>query len=698
MPVEFTSTNRIGVSRFRLSSVWDCVAIDILHGMSDHSLESINVGGDASRLQMERAIDHLADLARSNIESGQFFAAVLNSILQPGGAARAVLWKFSEDRWQLAGQLPNESVIDSELVDKRQSLLNTVSTDQRPRIVDHVSLNGQSNGNSTGDHFSQVLIAIRHAGQTVGILEAICRSAATGQHPSESIHFFTMVCEIAADFLAQNELKQLRQFKVAWNRWDQYSQSLWQSLDLRSVCATVANDGRLLAECDRISVVTRHSNVYRLMSVSGVESIEPRATATRLLESIAKSVTILGRAVWWDETSKDVNRDLNQSEIDLLHRYLLESKSTSLGVVPIAGLSSENGGSTFVAVLIFDQFNAISDPAGWKSRCESLAFRSRPVMSAAVERDEIPWLKWWQRAKHFSRWRSLRPYVIALGIVAVISAALVLIPSDFTISGSAELWPAVRRDVFASSSGMVDQILVSHGTEVRAGQPLIVLRDPELETEIPRVTGEIATIGERLKGVQAARLTSGTTGEAVAKLRQLTADEEELKERLRTLERQRSLIDERSAALTLRSPVAGKILTWDTEQHLSARPVERGQSLLTVGDTNGPWVVEVRIADKNVGHLLRARKQTDRELGVDFMLASDPGRVVRGHVRDISLSSELDENSRSQVRVIVDFDSAQIEHPRPGATVLPRIHCGTKPLGYVWLHDLIDAIRTRVLF
>ena len=32
------------------------------------------------------------------------------------------------------------------------------------------------------------------------------------------------------------------------------------------------------------------------------------------------------------------------------------------------------------------------------------------------------------------------------------------------------------------------------------------------------------------------------------------------------------------------------------------------------------------------------------------------------------------------------------------ATALPRIHCGKHSLGYVWVHDLIDAIRTRLLF
>jgi hypothetical protein len=33
-----------------------------------------------------------------------------------------------------------------------------------------------------------------------------------------------------------------------------------------------------------------------------------------------------------------------------------------------------------------------------------------------------------------------------------------------------------------------------------------------------------------------------------------------------------------------------------------------------------------------------------------------------------------------------------------GASVSARIQCGQRSLGYVWLHDLIDAVRSKLLF
>ncbi len=674
--------------------------------MSSRTHSSSKPAGESLRLLMEQSIDHLADLARSHIEPGRFFGEVLGRAIQPGGASRAILWRQSlEGAWQPAGEVPANDKLDAASIELRQELLVEVSSDEQPRIVSAIPGSSGSNGVSQADaNGSHVLSPIRHAGQAVGILETQHPLDAAGQLPPDTIQFFAALCEITADFLSQHELQQLRRARGVWQQWDQFSQRLWQSLDLPLVCATVANDGRLLAGCDRVSVLIRRGRAFTLKSVSGVERVEPRSTATRSMESLARLVAREGRSVWRGlNESSTMNeakpRDENDSRLeDLLQRNVRDSGATGIGIVSVMAKRDEQDRSPASAVLLFEQFQTLDDLAGWQTQGELLAARSGLTLRAAIERHDIPWLGLWQRVQRLPQ-MLLRPVtLLVVLLLAGIVAALVLIPAEFTVTGPAELWPAQRREVFASTSGIIEQILVAHGDDVQLDQPLIVLRDPELETDTPRIIGEIATVNERLKGVQAARLTGGNTPDAVSRARQLTADEEELKERLRTLERQRQLVEERRLGLTLRSPITGKVLTWDVSQHLMARPVERGQALLTIGDTAGPWVVEVRVADKNVGHLLRAKQGRVQELDVDFLLSSEPGRTYRGQVRDVSLSSEADDAAQAHVRVVVGFDRAQMEQPRPGATALPRIRCGPQPLGYVWLHDLIDAIRTRLLF
>jgi hypothetical protein len=131
---------------------------------------------------------------------------------------------------------------------------------------------------------------------------------------------------------------------------------------------------------------------------------------------------------------------------------------------------------------------------------------------------------------------------------------------------------------------------------------------------------------------------------------------------------------------------------------LAARPIEPGQSLLTVADIDGPWVLEMHVPDGDVGHVLDAQKKLGKGLTVSFVLPARPQVVYRGRVENVAVSTDLDTNNESTVLVTVRIDPATISPLRPGATVVPKIHCGRRPAGYVWFRGAIDAVRTRLLF
>ena len=217
------------------------------------------------RLQMERSVDDLAELARSNVEPGQFFAEVLRRALQPGGATHAVLWRHSlEGTWELAGEMPTGDSISALHLQERQGLLVEIAQTSQPRIL---GLLQGSNSQAAGG--SQVFSPLRHAGQTVGILETQHGASVGESLPAATYQFFAAVGEITADYLSQQELQQLRLAKATWQQWDRYSNQLGQSLELSDVCAVVANDGRNLLGCDRISVLVRRGGGYRLHAASG---------------------------------------------------------------------------------------------------------------------------------------------------------------------------------------------------------------------------------------------------------------------------------------------------------------------------------------------------------------------------------------------------------------------------------------------
>ena len=129
---------------------------------------------------------------------------------------------------------------------------------------------------------------------------------------------------------------------------------------------------------------------------------------------------------------------------------------------------------------------------------------------------------------------------------------------------------------------------------------------------ISPVAGEMQTAEKKLAAVQAERLTNVPAAPDTRRnLHQLTADEEELKELLKGLRDQREFS---SAAQRprRRSPLDGQALTWNLKQLLEARPVQRGQTLLTVADLDGPWELELHLPDHRAGHVLAAARHCGR--------------------------------------------------------------------------------------
>ena len=109
--------------------------------------------------------------------------------------------------------------------------------------------------------------------------------------------------------------------------------------------------------------------------------------------------------------------------------------------------------------------------------------------------------------------------------------------------------------------------------------------------------------------------------------------------------------------------------------------------------------------DDRIGHVLAAEDEQksahdDAPLDVSFIVATEPGTTHSGQVKRIALATETDKTTGATVLVTADFDRSTIpaDELRPGATVVAKIHCGRRSLGYVWLHELWETIQSKVLF
>jgi hypothetical protein len=153
--------------------------------------------------------------------------------------------------------------------------------------------------------------------------------------------------------------------------------------------------------------------------------------------------------------------------------------------------------------------------------------------------------------------------------------------------------------------------------------------------------------------------------------------------------------------LVVTSPISGRVLTWDVGHQLLARPVERGEVLVTVADLTADWHLELDVPDDRIGYVLAAQRELKKpDLNVKFQLSSEEHAEHIGKIAEICQTANIapDRATRPKPTVLtrVALDKPELaaavgDNLQPGVSARAVIACGQRPLGYVWLHDIWDA-------
>ncbi len=252
-------------------------------------------------------------------------------------------------------------------------------------------------------------------------------------------------------------------------------------------------------------------------------------------------------------------------------------------------------------------------------------------------------------------------------------------------------------------------MLVKHGDDVELGQPLVRLRDPALELELKRVSGERDTTQRQIDAVRATKTGRDVRDASPTETYRLSAEERELDQRLTNLRRELELLEKQRDELVVTSPIAGRVLTWDVAGRLLARPAARGEVLVKVADVSADWQLELEVPDNRIGYVLEAQQISGEHLPVRFRLSSEDREspATAGHVAEVCRTADVMDKPGSAptptVRVNVALDAKELgvtahSELRPGVSARAQIECGRRCIGYVWLHDVWDAAWGWVKF
>ena len=651
--------------------------------------------------EIDALIEEIARLSSTELPPAEFYCQTLERVVRGLAAAGGVLWICGADGdLRPEYQSPPGAAPWLESVEARhrhrelaQRTLETgqpnlVSPRSGPRPAEDMTRNPSE--------FLLVICPWSIDGRPLGVVEIF-------QHPGTSpkiqegyLHFLTAIGELAAAFDRRRQVSDLREQLAAWGRFGKFTQRIHGELDLQSTAYRIANEVRRFIDCDRASVLLCRREQCRLLAVSGVDTFQRRAGMVRGLERLSAAVAVAGESLWHGGVEHDLPPAIEQA----LQVYLDTSHARAIAVLPLLPPESEPSHPAAAAsgTLVVEWFYRDLDDR-LRETIETVRIHSALALFSAVQLSQIPLAGLLGRLGGAWQGRRLVRWAAPLAVAALAAVLLAVWPANFDIEARGKLQPQTLREVFAPTDGVIGELRVRHGQQVPAGEVLAVLRKPELDLEFKRVWGELQTAQKKLGAVEAERLRDAAeTEEQRRRHSELTAGEEELHALIANLQEQNGILRRQQAELEVRAPLAGTVLTWNLEEQLEARPVGRGQVLMTVADLAGPWVLELRVPEHRAAHVLAARAQIGPQLDISFVVASDPNVKLHATLARMSIRAEVAEGETPFVSATAELDRAAALPRIPAAAVVAKIHCGRRALGFVWLHELWEAVESWLWF
>jgi hypothetical protein len=673
---------------------------------------------ERAKREIQGLVQEIAELSRTEVDQAEFYDALLNKVVAALAAPGGAVWTLADTGGlQLTYQinLRDTGLIENPIGQSQHGrLLHQVLLGTDGALVSAHSGSGDASENdpeaaANPTDFLLVLAPVYNDQGPQGVVEIFQRPGARIATQRGYLRFLLQICEFAGDYLKGRRLRHLAEKQTLWEQLETFTRTAHEKLDVRETAYTIANEGRRLIGCDRVSVAIRYGGKCRIEAVSGQDTFDKRSNVTVLLGKLATAVAKTGEDCWYAGDASNLAPQVEEA----LEAYVDESHTKSLAILPLVEpggevelAPDETPGRTprVIGAIIVEQMVDTRAPEGFKQRVDVVCTHSASALTNALEYEGLFLMPVWRAIGKTTRWLfgpALPKTVVISSIVAVALAAACLVPTDFTLEGEGNLRPVVRRNVFAMLDGEVREILVEDDSPVKEGQLLVKQDSRELEKEWHSTLGELNRTEAEINSTRSQSIdddeevSQNDRKQQVARLSQLYTNVISLREQLRLLTEQRKLLE-------ITSPIDGQVVEWRLQETLLGRPVTKGQVLMELADPAGPWELEVRMPESRMGYISQAWKESGGKLKVDFILATHPGDPLEGWVEEIEPSAEVRGEEGNTVLVKVNFDQKMLREtfsePKIGAGVTAKIHCGRRSIAFVWLHDLVDFVRSKILF
>src|SRR5437763_10498843 len=285
---------------------------------------------EQTKNQIRKLVAEIADLAESDIQPAEFYVEFLNRAVAAVAASGAAFWLL-DGRGSLKLQHQLEFRLTG-LMDGRartqphDALLGCMIQASQPQIIPPgATIEGVPNaGNPTP--FSLIIAPLTVDKQVVGLIEIMMDPNRRAATQKSTLRFVSDLCDLAATYLKNRQMRQMMSQQRLWNQLEGFTHQIHGSLDLKETSYSVANDGKRLVGCDRLSVAIKMGGRVMVEAVSGQEVVEQRANLIRELTRLCKVVIRSGEDLIYTGNTEGFAPDIR----DALELYVDESGSKAV--------------------------------------------------------------------------------------------------------------------------------------------------------------------------------------------------------------------------------------------------------------------------------------------------------------------------------------------------------------------------------
>lgn len=677
----------------------------------------------------------IAHLAHSPLTPDEFFSGFLPRLCAAMGATGAVAWQLSTETesepqrsiTQLAGhsvpaQLYRDTSVTSgkdsstrscttEPTDAHREILNAIIAEGQPILVPPGDVKIEKDRPNNPIRETLIVVPVRIHDHVEFVLEVIQRPSGGPSAQRGYLRFVAQMADLMSDYLRRQQLRNVSEERHQLRRTEHYLLAI-ASVPQTSVRRLLAADALSELLDAEHAILVRTSPTMKAVAVSDCNNFDPRSETVLAAEALVQKMTnrsatpvqLDSTSLGWEsfqaserrnidgheqESATDEPADIVQQHVDELCQLL---GCRWLVIFPLG----TDAHLTAIVAFTMTPPDSLSE-----KRFTALACTIGNLLSATRKRGWLEHLAFTVLGigQIEGRRKRIERVVTRLAIVGI-GVMIAMFPVSQHVAATATLHPTSKRPYYAPHAGVVTQVLVEDGQTVKVGDILLKLTNPQLESRLDELVGELQLTEERI-AEKTNRLSRGSELPA-QQYDEIEGEIEQLKISQRALGKQATILQQQLNELVVVAAEDGTLASWDIRNSLQNRPVQAGDLLATTFVPDQAWSLLIAVPDLRAGMVSEAMSASDNSARVQFALSSHPDEIQSAAFRRMASQATLEHpnSATNQARRVVLVEAVVAADDLPirkdGAVARATIDCGKVPAIWLVSRDAIRAISSRI--